>query len=283
MFTGTKEGQQQGGSYLKTGLSTFTFLGVNPTAEQIQAWTGRDNVQPQTYDLTKDYNEHEVRPVNIWLKNADDTVVNFRINIGKDEAIAKSGNYQVCTSTGGIVWAKKAGVVKPEFADHKALKVGEADLIEFISKLINFDQKSGENLYEQMTKLGVDAASIFNASYTGMNKLAVWTQEKAKQITMVLVVREKDALDDSGNTVTKRYQGIANDSNTWFHGQVTDWAEKKLLERYEKSLEIGSGQTKAYPIIKDLFTIKYQDFKREDCFNAVPDNPQVSSTPTWNS
>lgn len=282
MFTGTKEGQQQG-SYLKTGLSTFTFLGVNPTAEQIQAWTGRDNVQPQTYDLVKDYNQIDVRPVNIWLKNEDDVTVNFRINIGNTDQIAKSGNYQVCTSTGGIVWAKKAGVIKPEFADHKPLKVGEADLIEFISKLINFDQKSGENLYTQMTALGVDATSLYNASYSGMNKLATWSQEKAKQISMVLVVREKDTLDENGNTNVKRYQGVANDSKTWFHGKVTDWAENKLLERYEKSLEIDAGQTKAYPIIKDLFTIKYQDFKREDCFNAVPDNPQVAATPTWNS
>ena len=190
MFTGTKEGNSTG-SYLKTGLTSLTFLGVNPTAEQIQQWTGRDNVQPQVYDLTKDYNQKDVRPINVWLKN-DDVTVNFRINIGSEEAIAKSGNYQVCTSTGAVVWAKAGGQLKPEFTDHKPLKIGEAELIEFISRLINFDQKSGENLYEQMTKLGVDAASLYNASYTGMNKLAAWTQEKAKNICMVLVVREKD-------------------------------------------------------------------------------------------
>lgn len=279
MFTGTKEGNSTG-SYLKTGLTSLTFLGVNPTAEQIQQWTGRDNVQPQVYDLAKDYNQKDVRPINVWLKN-DDVTVNFRINIGSEEAIAKSGNYQVCTSTGAVVWAKAGGQLKPEFADHKPLKIGEAELIEFISRLINFDQKSGENLYEQMTKLGVDAASLYNASYTGMNKLATWTQEKAKNICMVLVVREKDALDDNGNTTTKRYQGVSNDSKTWFHGQVTDWAETKLLERYEKSLEVGAGQTQAYPLIKDLFTIKYQDFKREDCYNAVPENP-TTTTGGWN-
>lgn len=283
MFTGTKEGNTTGGSYLKTGLSSFSFLGVNPSAEQISKWTGRENVQQPSYDLTKDFNQNDVRPINIWLKN-DDVVVNFRINIGNVDAIAKSGNYQVCTSTGAVVWAKQGGSLKPEFADHKPLKVGEAELIEFISKLINFDQKSGENLYLQMTSLGVDANSLYNANYTGMNKLAAWSQEKAKHIVMCLVVREKDALDENGNTITKRYQAVANDSKTWFHGQVTDWAEKKLLERYEKSLEVGAGQTQAYPIIKDLFTIIYQDFKREDCFNAVPDNPTASTSGmTWNS
>lgn len=283
MFTGTKEGNTTGGSYLKTGLSSFSFLGVNPSAEQISKWTGRENVQQPSYDLAKDFNQNDVRPINIWLKN-DDVVVNFRINIGNVDAIAKSGNYQVCTSTGAVVWAKQGGSLKPEFADHKPLKVGEAELIEFISKLINFDQKSGENLYLQMTSLGVDANSLYNANYTGMNKLAAWSQEKAKHIVMCLVVREKDALDENGSTITKRYQAVANDSKTWFHGQVTDWAEKKLLERYEKSLEVGAGQTQAYPIIKDLFTIAYQDFKREDCFNAVPDNPTASTSGmTWNS
>lgn len=281
MFTGTKEGNTTGGSYLKTGLTSLTFLGVNPAAAQIQEWTGRDNVQEPSYDLVQDFNDHTVRPINFWLKN-EDLTVNFRINIGNNEAIAKSGNYQICTSTGNVVWAKKEGEVKPEFADHKALKIGEAELIEFVSKLINFDQKSGEDLYAQMTKLGVDATSLYNASYVGMNKLAQWTNEKDKQIVMCLVVREKEVEVD-GNTTVKRYQAVATDSSTWFHGQVTDWSSKKLLERYEKSLEVGKGQTKAYPIIKELFTVAYQDFKREDCINAIPDNPQVSSTPTWNA
>lgn len=283
MFTGTKEFSASEGSYLKTGLSSFSLLGVNPTAAQIQEWTGRDNVQDPNYDLADDFNQHEVRPISFYLKNDDNVVVNFRINIGKDEAIAKSGNYQVCTSTGAVVWAKSGGEVKPEFADHKALKIGEADLIEFVSKLINFDQKSGDNLYLQMTAQGVDADSLFNASYSGMNKLAVWAGDKGKQIAMCLVVRERDGQDANGNPVTKRYQGVANDSKTWFHGQVTDWAENKLLERYEKSLEVGAGQTQAYPIIKDLFTVKYQEFKRSDCFNAVPDNPSTLTSPVWKS
>lgn len=37
MFTGVKEGNSTGGSYLKTGLTSLTFLGVNPTAAQIKS------------------------------------------------------------------------------------------------------------------------------------------------------------------------------------------------------------------------------------------------------
>ena len=281
MFTGTKEGTTTG-SYLKTGLSTFTFLGINPSASQIEEWTGRENVTEPNYDIADDFSrEHQVRPINIWLKNSDNVVVNFRINVGQDEAIAKSGNYQVCTSTGNVVWAKKGGEVKPEFVDHKPLKIGEADLITFIAKLINFDYKSGENLYNQLAEQGVDVQSLYNASYKGMNNLATWSQEKGKLISMVLVVREKDVAGNDGNIITKQYQGIASASETWFHGEVTDWSQKKLLERYEKSLEVGVGQTQAYPLIKDLFTIEYQDFDKTKCFNNVPNNPPVATKGSW--
>lgn len=275
MFTGTKVGTQGGGTYLKTGLSSFEFLGVNPTADQIKEWTGRENVNEPNYDLAKDYNEKDVRPINLWLRNEDGVVTSHRINIGSDDAIAGSGNYKVCTSTGAVVWAKSGNVLKPEFADHKALKIGEADLIAFISKLINFDTKSGENLYQQMTELKVDANSLFNGSYTGLNNVA--KQYTKNRISMVLIVREKDALDDTGNNITKRYQGIASSSETWFHGEVSEWAKNNLLTRYEKSLVVGAGQTKAYPLIKELFTIEYQDFKKEDCYNAEPENPVVAT------
>ena len=280
MFTGTKTGNQTG-NYLKTGLSAFTFLGVNPSASQIEEWTGRTDVQEPNYDIQDDFSkEHQVRPVTIYLRNDEGVTVNFRINLSKDEAIAKSGNYQVCTSTGGVVWAKNKAGVKPEFENHKPLRIGEADLIMFIAKLINFDTKSGENLYQQMSEQKVDLDNLYQGVYQGMENLAAWAQEKEKQISMVLVVREKDVATQDGSIVTKQYQGVSGASETWFSGQVTDWAEKKLLERYEKSLEVGPGQTQAYPLIKDLFTIKYQDFNKADCFNNIPENPQ--STNTWN-
>mgnify|MGYP001426107080 CR=1 FL=1 len=280
MFTGTKTGNSNG-SYLKTGLSAFTFLGVNPSASQIEEWTGRTDVQEPNYDIQDDYSkEHQVRPVTIYLRNEEGVTVNFRINLSKDDAIAKSGNYKVCTSTGGVVWAKNDGGVKPEFENHKPLRIGEADLINFVAKLINFDTKSGENLYQQMVMQKVDLDSLYQGLYEGMTNLATWAQEKEKQISMVLVVREKDVVGQDGSIVTKQYQGVSGASETWFSGKVTDWAEKKLLERYEKSLEVGRGQTQAYPLIKDLFTIKYQDFNKEDCFNNVPENPQPSGT--WN-
>lgn len=271
MYTGTKEANTNN-NYLKTGLSTFTFLGVNPNAAQIKEWTGRELTAEPMYDIQKDLNDNDVRPVHIYLRNPDGIVTNFRLNVGSVDAIAKSGNYQVCTSTGSVVWAKQGGEVKSEFADHKALKIGEADLIQFIQRLTNFDTNSGENFYAQAEKLNQDAKSLFAGNYQGMNNLAKWTQDNDKTIVMVFTVREKKTTDENGNDVVKMYQAVSSEPKTWFHGTTSKWIEDKLKERYEKSLQVSPGQTQAYPIIKDFFTYVYQDFKKEDCVNSVPDN-----------
>ena len=284
MFTGTKTGNSTG-SYLKTGLSSFQLLGVNPSKTQIEEWTGRDNVKEPNYDLTDDLNQNRVRPLNIYLKNTDGVVINFRLNVGSVPAITKSGNYQVCTSTGSIVWAKASGQTdpKPEFSNHKPLNIGEADWITFVARLINFDFKSGEDFYGQLTTQGLDVESLYNASYKGVNNLASWAVEHDKRIVMVMTVREKDVPGEDGSIKTKQYQSVSSASELWFHGDVTEWAETTVQKRYEKSLEVGVGQVKAYPLITDLFTYKYQDFVREQCVNAVPANPAPSTnTSGWN-
>jgi len=132
MYSGTKTGNTTGGSYLKTGLASFQLLGVNPTADQIKEWTGRDEVLEPNYDLKKYFDtDLMVRPLNFWLKNNHGDVVRYRLDIGKDPKVTKGGNYQVCTSNGSIVWAKASGSTetKPEFVDHKPLVIGEEELI----------------------------------------------------------------------------------------------------------------------------------------------------------
>lgn len=282
MYAGTTT-QNTGGGYIpKTGLTSFQFLGVNPTQQQIADWTGRENVAEPNYDLTENLSNHMVRPIHLWLHSPEAGVTSrIIINIGSESAIAKSGNYQVCTTTGSVVWAKKDGQVKPEFADHKPLCIGEADLISFIQKLTNFNQKSGENFYQQMVEFKQDAQSLYNASYTGLNALAQWAKANGKQIVMPLTVQEKEVVKEDGTTVVKNYQIINQDSKTWYHGLTVDpWMINSLKKNYEASLVVGVGQTQAYPIVKNLFTYELQDFKKEDCVNAIPDNPSGNSG--WN-
>jgi hypothetical protein len=286
MFTSKSGNSAQSGSYLRTGLASFQLLGVNPTATQIQEWTGRDNVQEPNYDLKEDYSkEHMVRPLTFYIKNTEGDVARYKLEISKDPKITKGGNFQVCTSNGSIVWAKAKGSteVKPEFADHKPLCIGEEDLINFVGRLINFDYKDPDgNLYKEMAKAGVTIEALYNGDYKGINAVGKWGQENNKYIIMLMTVSESQGLDKDGNSVTKTYQEICNKSETWFSGEVTDYALNKLENAYEKSLDVAPGATQAYPLVKHLFTYKYQEFDRAACVNAVPSNPQASTTATWN-
>lgn len=281
MYTGTSESSNQGGGYSpKTGIASFNFLGVNPTADQIKAWTGRETVTEPNYDLTQNLNSQTVRPLHFWVKSPEaDVITRFIVNVGSEPAIAKSGNYQVITSTGGVVWAKKDGAIKEEFLNHKPLTVGEAEVIMFVQKLINFKTSSGEDFYKQMVTLQQDAGSLYAGNYKGLNSLATWSVEHNKMIIMPLTVRKKDVAQADGSVVAKTYQSICDNPKTWFHGtEVTDWVKNAIKTNYEGSLVVNPGATQAYPIIKDLFTYDLQNFKEEDCVNYVPANP----TGGWN-
>lgn len=282
MYTGITDSTQGGGYTPKTGPAVFDFLGVNPSSDLIQEWIGRDNVQEPNYDLTQNLNGQTVRPIHIWLRTRDSNVVTkFILNVGQDDAIAKSGNWQIITTTGSVVWAKKDGQLKPEFADHKPLKVGEAELITFIQKLINFKVSSGDDFYKQMVNLKQDVTSLYNASYTGLNNLAKWSQENNKALISVLTVRKKDVAQTDGTVTSKFYQSVCDSPKVWLHGiAINDWVKDNIKQKYEESLVVKPGETKAYPIIKDLFTYELQPFKEEDCVNYVPQNPESDG---WSS
>lgn len=303
MYTGTSESSNQGGGYSpKTGIAAFNLLGVNPTADQIKAWTGRETVAEPSYDLTQDLNQNTVRPVHVWVHSpAADVTTRFIINVGNNPAVTKNGNHQIIASNGSVTYAKdKFGVVKEEFANHKPLVIGEAELIAFIQKLINFKTSSGEDFYKQMVALKQDAASLYAGNYAGLNNLAKWATENNKMIVSVLTVRKKDAAQPDGSVVAKTYQSFCENSRVWFHcGETLDWTEsgfdlvegvlkakntkvgwykQAIKTNYEESLVVKAGATQAYPIIKDLFTYDLQNFKEEDCVNYVPANP----TGGWN-
>ena len=277
MFT-TREEQSQG-SYLKTGMASFILLGVNPTAAQIEEWTGRTGVEEPNYDLKDDYNkEHQVRQLNCYMRNDHGDVVVHRMEVSLDPKMSKSGNYQVCTSNGSITWAKAAGSseVKPEFASHKPLRIGEENLINFIGRLVNFDYKDPDgNLYEEMTIAKTTVDELYAGKYGGINAVGKWCAENDKKIIMMMEVTEKEALDKDGNPTVKRYQNLSPKSETWFSGEVNEYVLEQIQKRYEASLIVASGATQAYPIIKGLFTYKYQDFVKGDCLGGVP-----SSNPT---
>lgn len=272
-YAGTRQGAGQYQIY--TGLENFQFLGVNPNKQQLEEWQGREISFDPSYDVVQDQNGNNQRPLHIWLKGDTVGVQRFILNIGDKQPTTQSGNYQVITSNGSIVWAKASGSteVKPEFANHKPLVTGEAALITFVQRLVSFDRNSGEDFYTQMQQLKQDASTVFNGDYSGLNNLAKMMD--GTYITLPMVVKDKDEATQDGGVVTKQRMSIGttqyNLDKVMFSGKVSEWAKSQ----FSKNVTADTN------LLKGMYTVDLVPFNRDTVLNNVPNNP--SPTVDWNS
>lgn len=269
-YAGTRQGAGQYTIY--TGLENFQLLGFNPTKAQLEEWQGRELSNDPNYDIVQDQTGNNQRPLHIWLKGDTVGVQRMILNIGDKPPATQSGNFQVITSTGAIVWAKASGSpdVKPEFANHKPLVQGEAALITFVQRLVSFDRKSGEDFYQQMQSFKQDAATVFNGDYSGLNQLA--KDMTGAYVTLPMVVKDKDEATPDGTIVTKQRMSIGatqyNLDKVMFSGKVSDWAK----ETFTKNVTNDTN------LLKGMYTVDLIPFNRDKVFNNVPNNPSVD----WN-
>lgn len=267
-YAGTKVGAGQYQIY--TGLENFVFLGVNPNKQQLEEWQGREITYDPSYDIVQDQNGNNQRPLHIFLKGDTVGVQRFILNIGDKQPVTQSGNYQIITSTGNILWAKAAGSqeVKPEFASHKPLVVGEAALITFVQRLVSFDRTSGEDFYTQMQQLKQDASTVFSGDYSGLNNLAKMMD--GTYVTLPMVVKDKDEATQDGGIVTKQRMSIGatqyNLDKIMFSGKVSDWSKGQ----FTKNVTVDNN------LLKGMYTVDLVPFNRDTVLNNVPNNPSPS-------
>ena len=271
-YAGTRVGA---GEYkIYTGLESFQFLGVNPNKQQLEEWQGREITYDPIYDIVQDQNGNNQRPLHIWLKGDTVGVQRFILNIGDKQPVTQSGNYQIITSTGNILWAKASGSqdVKPEFTDHKPLVVGEAALITFVQKLVSFDRNSGKDFYQQMQQFKQDANTVFNGDYSGLNQLA--KDMEGAYVVLPMIVKDKDEATQDGGIVTKQRMSIGatqyNLDKVMFSGQVNDWNKAQFTKNVTADTNL----------LKGMYTVDLVTFNRETVLNNVPANPTTSGG--WN-
>jgi len=283
-FNGTRENNQQSDYTRYTGLESFQFLGINPTADQLGKWQGRDITNALTYDIKQDNKQNTVRPVVFYFQGETAGVMQLQLNIGNTPAITSTGNYQVITSTGSIVWAKPAPTqdnpnpqVKPEFANHRPLVIGEAALITLLQRLVSFDRKSNEDFFSQIQDFKLDADNLYKGNYAPYAELAKTYADS--WVTMPMVVVEKDEPNNDGVVVTKlkNYLGTGqyNIDKTMFSGKVSEWAKGQLTKNLVKQRPEDND------LMQGLYTIEFMPFDKTKCLNNIPNNP--SAQPQWNS
>lgn len=278
-FNGTRENNQTSDYTRHTGLESFNLLGANPTKEQLGQWQGREITNDLTYDLKQDNKGNSVRPVVFYFKGETAGVMQLQLNIGNTPAITSTGNYQVITSTGQIVWAKASGnpEVKPEFADHRPLVIGEAALITLLQRVVSFDRKSGEDFFSQIQDFKLDAKNLYEGNYAPYAEFAKSYADN--WVSMPMVVVEKDEVNDQGIPVVKlkNYLGTGqyNLDKTMFSGKVSDWTKSQLTKNLVKTNPSDND------LLNGLYTVEFMPFDKNKCLNNVPSNP--SSAPVWNN
>lgn len=273
MYNGVNESKGNQPEFY-TGLESFQFLGVNPTKEELEKWLGREVTWDLNYDTkVNTYDNQTIRPIQVWLKGETVEPMKFYLNIGNEPSVTANGNYQVITTSGQVVWAKESGKteVKPEFANHRALVSGEADLITFVQRLLGWNKNSTGDFMGQMQDQKNDAASLFAGNYTKMNELAKWSIAEDKWVSLPLAVTEKEVQTESGSTILKKTQVIPfssrNLSKVMFSGKVSDWAKGKFKETIEKESKDGRV------FIKGDYTVDFMPFDKTKSLNNIPANP----------
>lgn len=260
---------------LYTGLESFKLLGVNPTKEQISQWQGRDANYEPNYDLVQDNKGQMVRPFHVWFNGETVGPMRIILNIGNSKPSYETGNYQIVTTHGDIVWAKAKGEAnpKPEFADHRPLVTGESDLLTIVMSFLKADGlkfEGDQDFSTQVASLKQDATAVYAGDYSGWNKLAAWTNENNLFVSMPVGVKERDVVLDNGSTVTRSNMTIPyrtlNLSKIMFSGPANEWAEGKLTERVTKDPDL----------IKIPFTVKFMKYDKSKTLNNIPSNPSTS-------
>ena len=265
MYSGTREPQAPKVNH--TGLTPVKFLGINLTADQMEQRTGYKPETEPEYKSGVDNYGNNYQSAHIFLQDTQSgNTFRLMYNIGDKPAISMAGNYQVITSEGQITWAgrKVEGevVIQPQFVDHRGLARGEAELIQFVQKLISFDTRSGENWMGQMESNGQTAADLFKGKLKGFDNLYKWADQQGLVILMPLTVRENDG---------KFYQSASNNPKAWFAGkEVSEYHVKKLQEIEEKETSNAGGKSL---FGTDYFTYEYQVFDKATSLGGVPTNP----------
>lgn len=277
MYTGTQENSTSTWS-LKTGLAEFQLLGFNPSKSQIEEWQGRELPFDVSYDIREDLSGNQVRPLSIYLKGPDNIIEKVTINIGLHTNVAReSGNTQFVNYLGQFRYANSLEELEqkyPTFGKARPAREGEHELFTFIQRLVRYKATAeGANFLQDNENAGITNEAIYNGDYTGLNKLAEYANEKNLHVIMLLGVKETK--NDDGTF--KHRQSIVFKPELIFtsYGKgVTDWHKNRLIE------ENTQKQNAGYTLTNLLFTVNYQDFKKEDCINNIPNNP-TAAAPGW--
>lgn len=266
---------------LYTGLNVFTVLGVNPTKELIEQWTGAP------YKLNVDYsiitlNEKRVRPVDVWVASTDGNIIeNVRFFIGTSDDINTNGTVRYVNSVGDFCQGKVDPKENPKMAwftakPYRVAKQGEHELFTFMMTLMRYNSRDSQaDFLNDATKNGITVENIYNNNIQGLTQFFNWCSENENMIVLLAAVRRSRKVAEDGSEKFYDNQVIVSNPEYFYRtskNEVSNYVIGKLGEAIEKGRRVSNS----------FFTILFEDFDEKKCINKVPDE-NVSPSTTFGS
>jgi hypothetical protein len=284
MFSGTSESTNK--SYTPyTGMAAFKILAVNPTKTEIEDIINRPYPLEVNYDLRTDNNGNSVRPIEFWVTTQTNNVTitdRITFQIGDTTVKSQSGNYQYVNTKGISRYGQtieevteKYKTISEKSAFVRPMVIGEDALYNFMQRALGY--KSSEENAQFLTdceQANITPTSLYQGDVNGLRGFIEFVNGKSRKIGLVLGVKPKEKLLDDGTKVTQNRQVILNNPDFFFTlagGVVTDYNTGKLQEVIDYKIKNNASLGTA------LFTIGFQQYKKEDCVNNMPSNPQASA------
>lgn len=279
LFGGSNSASTSTRKTLYTGLNVFTILGVNPSKEQIEEWTGAP------YKLNIDYsiqtvNDRRVRPVEVWVTSVDGFIKaeNLRFLIGLDDDINKNGTMRYVNQLGEFCQGKVDPKDNPKMGwftkvPYRPAKQGEYELYSFMQNLMRYNSRdSGAAFMRDAEGLGITPENIYDGNLTGVNTFFDWALQNNNRIVLLCAVRRSEKLGENGEKRQFDNQTIVTNPDYFYrttNNEVQGRSFKNIMDEMEKGRRITNS----------MFTIYFQEFKEEDCLNKVPQETVSAGVP----
>lgn len=270
---------------LYTGLNVFTVLGVNPTKEQIEEWTGSE------YKLKVDYtiqtiNDKRLRPIEVWVKSVDDYVKaeSLRFLVGTQPDVNQNGTTRYVNSLGEFCFSKVDPIENDKMGwftknTYRVAIQGEYELYNFMQKLMRYNSReAASNFMGDAETMGITIQSLYDGNIDALRTFFDWCNSNDNMITLLCAVKRNIKVDENNKSRIYDSQIVVNNPEYFYRAtnkSVSEYAFKDIAEAIEKGRRVTNS----------LFTITFQDFVEENCLNKVPANPatEVGDAPAVQS
>lgn len=233
------------------GVGSIAVLGINPTAEEIMKWTGRQEYDLKDYLGTQMTNDGEVPSlrIDIWYKT----------HIGKEEYVNKISYFirkqylkdstgqkmQVIDKFNRTCWLTPAefsnkqkpvysnGPAKIDINSYRPALNGEADIITFFQAFLGQPET---DVWDRDNNMFIENPHIDKCECRIENPDALWRGDVSELVAMVKAMPDNECKVCFGIKTTpegKQYMDF-------YRGRVARWREnpqKGVYTRFKKAIE----------------------------------------------